>query len=130
MTTIIEQHHSVVFTQGSLSTVIPIVRKCPKKSIMGFNLSITSPTLLVTRFLSKSPSFGKSYSTRNILTIVYCKIPSFDISYSTRNILTRFVRKSPSLNKSYSTRNILKKLNLGPPMSSGNPDFFLNLVTK
>jgi hypothetical protein len=57
----------------------------------------------------KSPSFGKSYSTRNILPRFVQKSPSFGQSYSTRNILTRFVWKSPSFGKSYSTRNILPR---------------------
>ena len=59
--------------------------------------------------MSESPSFGKSYSTRNILTRFVQKSSSFGKSYSTRNILTRFLQKSPTFGKSYSTKNILTR---------------------
>ena len=47
-----------------------------------------------------------------LLTRFVVKSPSFDKSYGTRNILTRFVVKSPSFGKSYSTRKIQP---LAPP---------------
>ena len=46
-------------------------------------------------FVSKSPSFGHSYRSRNILPIFVSKSPSFGHSYRSRNILPRFVSKSP-----------------------------------
>jgi hypothetical protein len=60
-------------------------------------------------FCRKSPSFGHSYRTRNILTRFCCKSPSFGHSYRTINILTRSCRKSPSFCHSYRTRNILTR---------------------
>ena len=43
---------------------------------------------VLTRFCRKSPSFGKSYRTRNSLTRFCRKSPTFGKSYRTRNSLT------------------------------------------
>ena len=52
------------------------------------------------RFCMKSPTFGKSYSTRNILPRFGMKSPTFGKSYRSRNILTRVVQKmvNPKVN--------------------------------
>ena len=61
-------------------------------------------------YFCKSPTFGKSYRTRNILTRFYCKSPTFGKSYRTRNIFTKFGCISPTFGPSYSTRNTLTRL--------------------
>ena len=53
-----------------------------------------------TRFCSKSPSFGKSYRIRNILTRFWSTRPTLGKSYRTRNNLTRFWSKSPTFGHS------------------------------
>ena len=68
-------------------------------------VTIEYNSTVLTRFVSKSPSFDKSYSPRNILTRFVQKSPSFGKSYSTRNVITRFVQKSPSFCYSYSTNH-------------------------
>ena len=71
------------------------------------DISVRSYETVINHSFSKisaeKPYFGKSYSTRNILTRILQKTPSFGKSYSTRNILTRFVQKSHSFGKSYRT---------------------------
>ena len=56
---------------------------CPRYSV-----TIEWISAVLTRIVLQSPSFGHSYSTRNILNIFVNQIPSFGHSYSTRNILT------------------------------------------
>ena len=106
--------------------------KCKYRFLMKMNDSRAKPEIyftteqisaVLTRFCRKSPSFGHSYRTRNILQekpqfwsflqnqqylTRFCrKSPSFGHSYRTSNILTRFCRKSPSFGHSYRTSNIL-----------------------
>ena len=45
------------------------------------------------RLVQKSPTFGKSYSTRNSLPRLVQKSPTFGESYSTRNSLPRLVHQ-------------------------------------
>ena len=49
-------------------------------------------------------------TTEKISAVLTRKSPSFGKSYRTRNILPRFIDKSPSFGKSCKTRNILKRL--------------------
>ena len=58
-------------------------------------------------FGRKSPIFGPSYRTRNILFRFGWKSPTFGPFYRTRNILPRFSCKSPTFGPFYRTRNIL-----------------------
>ena len=59
--------------------------------------------------MQKSPSFGYSYRSRNILPRFVHKSPSFGYSYRSRNILPRFVQKSPRFGYFYRSRNILPR---------------------
>ena len=71
----------------------------------------------------KSPNFGQSYCTRNILPWFPCKSPSFSRSYSSRNLFTTFLCKSPKFGPVHRSRNnstiflckIAKATILGPP---------------
>jgi hypothetical protein len=85
---------------------IDFVNSRAKPKIYGYETVIS----LLLPVIQKSPSFGKSYSIRNILARLIQKSPSFGKSYSTRNILPRLIQISPSFGKSYSTRNILPRL--------------------
>ena len=58
--------------------------------------------------LSRSPGYIVTTELDSeFLTIFIQKSPSFGHSYSTRNILARFVQRSPSFGHSCSTRNIV-----------------------
>ena len=59
----------------------------------------------------KSPTFGQSNRTRNILPWFDCKSPNFGPSYRTRNILPWFDCKSPNFGPRYSTRNLFTNIN-------------------
>ena len=86
-------------------------KKCSKSYFRAKRYIVTTELIspVLTRFCRKSPSFGKSYRTRNILTRFCRKSPSFGKSYRIRNSLTRFCKKSPTFGKSYRTRNILTR---------------------
>ena len=70
------------------------------------------------RVYLKSPTFGPSYSTRNILPRFCLKSPTFGPTNSAWNILPSFCLKSPILGPSFSSRNILTRLTQKSPWQS------------
>ena len=93
-------------SNDSVTYVLKICIEYSSSTSIFFSLMTYSKVLNI-RFCSKSPTFGQSYRTRNILTRFCSKSPTFGHSYRTRNISPRFCRKTPTFGHSNRTRNIL-----------------------